>query len=169
MEDYTVKTYTDMDIYSPNGTKIRFIRCDKHQQQWGNHDDPNDYLTPGKIYTINKTDVRSSHTKVFLEEFPNLKFNSVCFENAPTLGRRERNMLILKAKELGLSWTDTYSANRKKYYKVKLYSIHGYDHHLDEVHEMELFSELLDCIKFGVLETHRRSIHSLLFHFKPGE
>jgi len=71
-----------MDIYATKGTKVKFIEENPSQGQinWGGHDNPKDILTVGKTYTIDVTDVRSSHTKVFLEEVPGKQFNSVWFE-----------------------------------------------------------------------------------------
>ena len=37
------------------------------------------YLTLNKKYTVEKTDVFNTRTNVYLEEFPDIKFNSVCF------------------------------------------------------------------------------------------
>jgi hypothetical protein len=40
------------------------------------------YLEIGKEYTVEKTKVYSWHTHVWLQEFPNVIFNSVFFEDA---------------------------------------------------------------------------------------
>lgn len=40
------------------------------------------YLEIGKIYTIKSTTVHSWNTDVYLQEFPNVKFNSVFFEDS---------------------------------------------------------------------------------------
>lgn len=69
-----------MDIYSPKGTKVRFTGASIEQIRWGANDDPREDLKPGKIYTVDHTEVHSQHTKVYLKEFPDRKFNSVCFE-----------------------------------------------------------------------------------------
>ncbi|MHA1469713.1 MAG: hypothetical protein ACTSSP_04035 [Candidatus Asgardarchaeia archaeon] len=37
------------------------------------------YLTVGKTYTIERVESHSSHTKMFLQEFPNIPFNSTHF------------------------------------------------------------------------------------------
>jgi hypothetical protein len=39
------------------------------------------YLVIGNIYTIEETDVDGWHTDVYLQEFPDIKFNSVFFED----------------------------------------------------------------------------------------
>ena len=68
-----------MDIYSKKGTKIRFIGCDESQHRYGSHTGDYLKLEIGGVYTVKETDVRSSHTKVYLEEWGG-SFNSVCFE-----------------------------------------------------------------------------------------
>lgn len=40
------------------------------------------YLEIGEIYTIKSTTVHSWKTDVYLQEFPNVKFNSVFFEDS---------------------------------------------------------------------------------------
>ena len=40
------------------------------------------HLEIGKEYIVEKTEVDSWHTDVWLQEFPNVKFNSVFFEDA---------------------------------------------------------------------------------------
>lgn len=71
-----------MEIDAKKGTKVKFIEDDvsTHQINWGGHDDPSGILSIGAEYTIDYTDVRSSHTKVFLQEFPGKQFNSVWFD-----------------------------------------------------------------------------------------
>ena len=72
-----------MDIHSKEGTKVVFVETDVSQAQisYGNHSDPCGVLEVGKIYTIQKTDVRSGHTKVYLKEFQGMSFNSVWFRD----------------------------------------------------------------------------------------
>ena len=63
------------------GSKVRYngdvleeqVRC-------GANDDPRTYLTQGAIYTVAEVEAHDWHTKVYLEEFPDLEFNSVHFE-----------------------------------------------------------------------------------------
>lgn len=71
-----------MDIYAEKGTKVKFIEDDVSDAQinWGGHDDPRGILRFGEEYTIDHTEVRSSHTKVFIQEVPEKQFNSVWFE-----------------------------------------------------------------------------------------
>lgn len=71
-----------MNIYAKAGSKVKFTESDPSRAQinWGSHDDPTGILVVGNDYTIDRTDVRSSHTKVFLKEHPGKQFNSVWFE-----------------------------------------------------------------------------------------
>ena len=48
----------------------KFIGCDENSP----------LLEIGKIYTVADVDVYGWHTEVKLEEFPNIVFNSTCFE-----------------------------------------------------------------------------------------
>lgn len=61
-------------------SKVKFIGATDDQVNWGTNDDPRGLLEIGKIYTILKIDVHSWHTKIYLKEFPDKKFNSVSFE-----------------------------------------------------------------------------------------
>lgn len=76
-----------MDIYSPKGTVVQFNETNvcPASINWGGHADPTGILEDGRFYTINSTDVRSSHTKVYLEEVPGLSFNSVWLEEVETI------------------------------------------------------------------------------------
>ena len=68
-----------MNIYAKKGHKVRCCTLN------GGYDfdkaKANKYLYVGGEYTIEKTDVDNWHTDVYLEEFPNVKFNSVFFED----------------------------------------------------------------------------------------
>jgi hypothetical protein len=50
------------------------------QVRWGSNADPRGILQSGKEYSIKRIVVHSQHTKVFLEDFPDMPFNSVHFE-----------------------------------------------------------------------------------------
>jgi len=76
-----MKDYTPMDIYSPSGSKVRFEHSTDAQVSWGSHDDPDKHLERGKTYTVLRTEVHSMHTKLYLREFPELKFNTCSFSN----------------------------------------------------------------------------------------
>ena len=62
------------------GTKVKFVSASDEQVKWGNNDDPRGLLLEGGIYTIDKVEVHSHHTKYYLKEFQGWKFNSVSFE-----------------------------------------------------------------------------------------
>jgi len=54
--------------------------CSAEQASWGNNDNPKNVLVVGNTYTVDEIEEHSWHTKYVLQGFPNLKFNSVCFE-----------------------------------------------------------------------------------------
>jgi hypothetical protein len=68
-----------MNIYATEGTRVRFRESCIEQVRWGSNDDPDKTLNLGKIYTVSRTEVHSMHTKVYLAEFPDFKFNAVSF------------------------------------------------------------------------------------------
>ena len=61
------------------GDVVRFVDACDITVKWGNNDDPRNVLRPGLSYNVLVVEVHSSHTKLYLEEFPHLKFNSVHF------------------------------------------------------------------------------------------
>ncbi len=69
-----------MNIYALNGHKVK---CSTFQ---AGHDfqkeEVKKHLKIGDTYTIERTVVHSSSTSVVLQEFPNISFNSVFFEDA---------------------------------------------------------------------------------------
>ena len=68
-----------MNIYALEGHKIK---CETLSGGYDYHKKiAEQYLTVGSEYTTEKTEVDSWHTDVFLKEFPNVKFNSVFFED----------------------------------------------------------------------------------------
>lgn len=60
------------------GDKVTFIGYTKEQVRWGNNDTPS-MLTENAVYTVSNCEVHPSHTKVTLDGYPDLKFNSVHF------------------------------------------------------------------------------------------
>lgn len=63
------------------GSKVMCISTDRDQSQWGGNDSAEEYLAIGGIYTLSRDpEVHSWHTKLYLEEVPGKKFNSVQFE-----------------------------------------------------------------------------------------
>ena len=68
-----------MDIdKAPKGTKLKFTK--ENPISWGVSADNAKHLILGNVYTVSKTEMHSYHTKVFLEEFPGIPFNSVWFD-----------------------------------------------------------------------------------------
>ena len=55
-----------------------FIGCSKEQHNWGGHTGDHESLEIGKEYKVEKREVHSFHTKIFLKGFDG-SFNSVCF------------------------------------------------------------------------------------------
>ena len=66
-----------MDIYAKQGTKIKYTGK-------GGYDSDKEYankhLSVNEVYTVCYIDVGGWRTEVYLEELPNLCFNSVHFE-----------------------------------------------------------------------------------------
>ncbi len=58
--------------------KVKFIANDP--TTWGVSKNNAGLLNLGEVYTIEKIEVHSWHTKVFLKEFPGVEFNSAWFE-----------------------------------------------------------------------------------------
>jgi hypothetical protein len=68
-----------MDIeHSPKGTKVKFIK--ENPSSWGVPADNAKHLTLGDTYTVDTIEMHSYHTKVFLEGYPDIPFNSVWFD-----------------------------------------------------------------------------------------
>jgi hypothetical protein len=67
-----------MDIYSEEGTKVRF------RNKGGYDSEPKNAvkarLVEGEIYTVNFTNVGGWSSDVILKEFPGRRFNTVMFE-----------------------------------------------------------------------------------------
>ncbi len=66
-----------VNINCVKGTKVKFTNdcCGGFLTGKDNY-----LLILGETYTIDHTEVHSFHTKVYLKEYPNSVFNSVCFE-----------------------------------------------------------------------------------------
>lgn len=68
-----------MNIFSLKGHKVKCINLNTgydYEQKTAQK-----YLVIGKEYTIDKTNVEGWYTNVYLEEFPNIIFNSTFFED----------------------------------------------------------------------------------------
>ena len=68
-----------MNIYALENHKVKLTTINVGYEY--QKEDLKKYLKLGKIYTVQKTDVYSSFTKVYLKEVPDVGFNSVCFED----------------------------------------------------------------------------------------
>lgn len=70
-----------MDIYAKRGSKVVFANptagYPHHQQECKDAG-----LVVGATYTVAETEVHSSSSRVFLQEFPGRGFNTVMFEDA---------------------------------------------------------------------------------------
>ena len=71
-----------MNIYAKKGCKVIYTGAvdDQIYSHYGSGDDPRGVLVEKSTYTVDHTVVHSWYTDVILEEFPNLCFNSVVFE-----------------------------------------------------------------------------------------
>ena len=68
-----------MNIYALKNHKVR---CSSLTNGYDHHKEvAQEYLELGKEYTIEATKVHSWHTQVWLQEFPEVMFNSVFFED----------------------------------------------------------------------------------------
>ena len=61
------------------GERVKCISIDG-DQSYGGCDLASLYLSTGCIYTIEKVEIHSWHTKIHLQEYPKRVFNSVLFE-----------------------------------------------------------------------------------------
>ncbi len=68
-----------MDIHSRKGTKVVFCNPDSGYEY--DQELAKEYLTVGKTYTVNHTEVYDWYTRVCLEEVPGITFNSVLFDD----------------------------------------------------------------------------------------
>ena len=68
-----------MNVYAKPGTQVKFEHptwgYPHHQKLAGEH------LIVGNTYTVARTAVETWHTDVYLEEVPEVPFNSVLFED----------------------------------------------------------------------------------------
>jgi hypothetical protein len=71
-------TMDTMDIYSENGTKVTVTEGSLNNGYDCDSEEAKKYLKIGEVYTVGYTIVHSSTSEVYLEEFPNISFNTVC-------------------------------------------------------------------------------------------
>jgi len=72
------KYYNSLNIYTPPGRKVRFMNANGHD---GEKEEACLYLQEGAVYTLLKADIYRYRTEIYLEEFPEIPFNSVMFAN----------------------------------------------------------------------------------------
>jgi hypothetical protein len=70
-----------MEIYAIKGHQVKVTSKTANSGYPSDSDKVKKYLEIEKIYTVNYTDVHSSSTSVYLQEIPNIAFNSVNFES----------------------------------------------------------------------------------------
>lgn len=68
-----------MNIYALKGHRVKVTQITAKRGYSKNRLDVQEYLTVGKIYTVERTEVDSFHTDVYLKEIPSVCFNSVNF------------------------------------------------------------------------------------------
>jgi hypothetical protein len=68
-----------MNIYAESGDKITY--CNPNSGYQYDQEKAAKYLTLGNTYTIDYTDVSGWRTDVYIQEFPEISFNSVMFED----------------------------------------------------------------------------------------
>lgn len=71
-----------MTAPAPNGHKVKVTET-SFKNGWDHkRDHVEKFLKVGGLYTVERTEMHSWHTKVWLQEIPNEEFNSVNFEDA---------------------------------------------------------------------------------------
>ena len=71
-----------MNIYAPEGTKVVALFDEKGEVMNGHayqKSEASNYLKPKVVYTVDRIEVHSWHTTVYLKDFPGVGFNSVHF------------------------------------------------------------------------------------------
>jgi len=100
-EDYIPRP---MNIYAPSGTQVRPIMREGRIANGWNADNAraNRYLSD-QVYTVEKIEVHSSHTRVYLEELsPHIWINSVCL--IEEIGKPRNPLLIIAEKAFILGY-----------------------------------------------------------------
>ena len=72
-----------------SGDIVTFYGCSQTQHNWGNHTGDLDDLIKDNQYVIERVELHSWHTKVFLENIKG-SFNSICFKD-PEIVKAECN------------------------------------------------------------------------------
>ena len=58
---------------------VIFIGAMDEQVQWAGGFDPRLHLVEYGSYEVARTEVHTWHTRIYLKDYPNMWFNSVCF------------------------------------------------------------------------------------------
>lgn len=58
----------------------RYMGCSEAQVMYGGLDDPRGLLEESRIYAVIRVDEHEWYTHLYLADWPDLGFNSVCFE-----------------------------------------------------------------------------------------
>ncbi|SFA90893.1 hypothetical protein SAMN05216312_102175 [Cohnella sp. OV330] len=72
------RDHPTMSIKTPAGSKIRFAGFHGEEMDL---EEATAILTVGEVYTMKCIDVGQSRSYVYLEEVPDISFNSVMFQN----------------------------------------------------------------------------------------
>jgi len=62
------------------GDEVRYLGSTGEQVRWGSNDNPKGVLFEGNVYYVERVEIHSWHTKLYLRGIRGGKFNSVCFE-----------------------------------------------------------------------------------------
>ena len=68
-----------MANYFKVGDEVKYLGSIEEQVRWGSNDNPKGLLFEGDIYYVERVEIHSWHTKLYLRGIRG-KFNSVCFE-----------------------------------------------------------------------------------------
>ena len=61
------------------GDQVKYLGSTEDQVRWGSNDNPKGLLFEGDIYYVERVEIHSWHTKLYLRGVYG-KYNSVCFE-----------------------------------------------------------------------------------------
>lgn len=148
-----------MNIYAKEGSKVVFANPNNGYQS--DKKQCERLLTLNAVYTINATDVGSSHTDVYLKEFPDEVFNSVMFEDY------EGEVLEDKERDIEGILDDTQSlANELLRSKSQIAELQANNNRLREAlkyyADMYAISNLSDVARQALSKTPAQSLQSVI-------
>lgn len=76
-----IRIYETMNIYSKPGHKVKVTKCSSKNGYPHDSAKIQEFLTIGKIYTVKEIEVDAWYSTVILTDFPDERFNTVCFED----------------------------------------------------------------------------------------